>query len=109
MKLFRRWLKKGNVNIEERQRKYCSQYASTSAEKSVLKGNKVDAVEEFNLASRIAAQNSFLHDKALAHELAGAYLKVQGDEYWYNYHMDCSRRSYMNWGASVKVNQFANQ
>jgi hypothetical protein len=55
------------------------------------------AKESFNAAIAASRKNGFLQDRALAHELASAYFKAQGDEYWENHHIE--------WGCCEKVEQ----
>ena len=73
------------------------------AECYVLEGSARAAENNFKAAISIAELVGFLHDKALAHELASKWYKDQGKEYWTNFHFECSQRLYMEWGATSKV------
>jgi hypothetical protein len=75
------------------------------AEFAVLNGKNKKAKESFNAAITTSSRNGFLHDRALAHELASAYFKAQRDDYWGNYHMERSRACYQEWGCGGKVEQ----
>ena len=100
MKIIRSWLRKGNVNVVHTMH-------LLTAEHAALKGNTAKAEEQFKLAVSVASKNGFLQDRALAHELAGAYYASKGDDYWANYHLDCAERSYLDWGATAKVEELA--
>ena len=73
------------------------------AECYVLEGSARAAENNFKAAISIAELVGFLHDKALAHELASKWYKEQGNEYWTNFHFESSQRLYMEWGATAKV------
>lgn len=98
LKTLQGWAKKGNVNVVH------SCYLVT-AELAVLKHNKTEAEKNFKSATTIAAKNGFLQDKALAHQLAGQYFTSQGDQYWANYHKECSQKAFLEWGAMIKVEE----
>lgn len=98
MKLIRRWVKAGNVNIVH-------SLHLLSAELAVLKRNDTKAEESFKSAISVTAKTGVLQDKGLAHELAGAYFDNRGDEYWAKYHTESSQEAYTDWGASAKVEQ----
>lgn len=102
MKIVRKWLKNGNVNVVHAMH-------LLSAELAALKGEKVNAEEQFKLAISAATKNGFLQDKGLTHELAGRYYAAQGDISWAKYHLDLAERSFTDWGATAKVEQFRMQ
>jgi predicted ATPase len=98
IQLIKGWAKNGNVNVVH-------YLYILEAELAVLHENNKKAKESFNAAIAVSRQNGFLQDRALAHELASAYFKAQGDDYWGNYHIECSRTCYQEWGCSEKVAQ----
>jgi len=98
MQLIRGWAKNGNVNVVH-------YLFLLEAELAVLQGKNKKAKESFNAAISTSRSNGFLQDRALAHELASAYFKAQGDDYWRNYHIECSRACYQEWGCGEKVEQ----
>eukprot|EP00985_Skeletonema_marinoi_P020607 scaffold12312_cov106-Skeletonema_marinoi.AAC.1 len=96
--LIQRWAKNGNVNVV--------QYLYIlEAELAVLQGKNEKAKKSFNAGIAASRRSGFLQDRALAHELASAYFKIQGDDYWTDYHIECSRTCYQEWGCSEKVEQ----
>eukprot|EP00985_Skeletonema_marinoi_P004474 scaffold1955_cov122-Skeletonema_marinoi.AAC.2 len=94
--LIRGWAKNGNVNVVH-------YLYILDAELAVLNGKNMKAKESFNAAITTSSRNGFLHDRALAHELASAHFRAQGDDYWGNYHIECSRACYQEWGCIGKV------
>ncbi|KAK1740394.1 putative AAA ATPase [Skeletonema marinoi] len=96
--LIRGWAKNGNVNVVH-------YLYILDAELAVLNGKNKKAKERFNAAITISSRNGFLHDRALAHELASAYFRAQGDDYWGNYHIECSRACNQEWGFIANVEQ----
>jgi len=98
IQIIRGWAKKGNVNVVH-------YLYILEAEVAVLNGKSEMAKEKFNAAIATSSRNGFLHDRALAHELASAYFQAQGDDNWEKYHIDRSRACYQDWGCSEKVKQ----
>jgi histidine kinase len=96
IQLIQGWAKNGNVNVVH-------YLYILEAELAVLHGNNKKAKESFNAAIATSSRNGFIQDRALAHELASAYFKAQGDEYWGNYHIECSKACYQEWGCGEKV------
>eukprot|EP00984_Skeletonema_dohrnii_P006894 scaffold2461_cov78-Skeletonema_dohrnii-CCMP3373.AAC.2 len=94
--LIQGWAKNGNVNV-------VLYLYILEAEFAVLNGKNKKAKKSFNAAIATSRRNGFLHDRALAHELTSAYFKAQGDDYWRNYHAECSRACYQEWGCGEKV------
>eukprot|EP00577_Skeletonema_sp_RCC1716_P014333 CAMPEP_0113417576 /NCGR_PEP_ID=MMETSP0013_2-20120614/25725_1 /TAXON_ID=2843 ORGANISM="Skeletonema costatum, Strain 1716" /NCGR_SAMPLE_ID=MMETSP0013_2 /ASSEMBLY_ACC=CAM_ASM_000158 /LENGTH=464 /DNA_ID=CAMNT_0000304711 /DNA_START=1 /DNA_END=1392 /DNA_ORIENTATION=- /assembly_acc=CAM_ASM_000158 len=85
------WAKNGNVNVVH-------YLHILDAELAVLQGKNKKAKKSFNAAIATSRRHGFLQDSALAHELASAYFKAQRDEYWRNYHLECSKACYQEWG-----------
>jgi hypothetical protein len=94
--LIRGWAKHGNVNVVH-------YLYILDAELAVLNGKNNKAKKSFSAAITTSSRNGFLQDRALAHELASAYFKAQGDDYWGNYHIERSRACYQEWGCIGKV------
>ena len=98
MKLIQSWAKKGNVNVVH-------YLHILQAELAFLDGKMKKAEESFKAAISTSKRNGFLHDRALAHELFSTFYNAQGDEYWSNYHLECAKSCYKEWGCSKKVDQ----
>eukprot|EP00984_Skeletonema_dohrnii_P034985 scaffold34589_cov163-Skeletonema_dohrnii-CCMP3373.AAC.2 len=96
--LIRGWKKSRNMNVVH-------YLFILDAELAVLSGKNKNVKEKFNTAITTSTRYGFLHDRALAHELASAHFRAQGDDYWGNYHIECSRACYQEWGCIGKVEQ----
>ncbi len=96
IQLIRGWAKNGNVNVVH-------YLYILAAELAVLNGKNIKAKEKFKAAIATSSRNGFLQDRALAHELASSYFQAQGDEYWCNYHNECSRACYQEWGCCDRL------
>ncbi len=100
IQILRGWAKNGNVNVVH-------YLYVLEAELAVLNGKNKKAKERFNDAIVASSRNGFVQDRALAHELASAYFKAQGEDYWADYHIGCSRACYQEWGCSEKVKELS--
>jgi len=92
------WAKNGNVNVVH-------YLYILEAELAVLQGKNEKAKKSFNAGIAASRRSGFLQDRALAHELASAYFRAQGDDYWGDYHIECSMACYQEWGCIAKVEQ----
>jgi hypothetical protein len=102
VKQIRGWVKDGNVNVVHF-------LHLLTAMCGVLEGNRTKVEEHFKSAIAVASKNGFMHDRALAHELASAFFSDEGEEYWQSYHLEQAQKSYSNWGATEKVRGFGKQ
>eukprot|EP00986_Skeletonema_menzelii_P014030 scaffold8786_cov188-Skeletonema_menzelii.AAC.9 len=75
------------------------------AECYILEGKVRAAEDNSKAAISIAELLSFLHDKALAHDLASAWYKERGNDHCADFHLECSRNLYADWGAAAKVDR----
>jgi len=96
LKVIQGWAKNGNVNVVHYLR-------ILEAELDLLQGNVKKAEESFKAAITSSRRNGFRNDTALAHELSSSFYKAKGDEYWTNYHLECSKSCYQEWECSEKV------
>jgi len=96
LKLIQGWAKNGNVNVVHH-------LQILEAELAVLEGKVKKAEESFKEAVASARRNGYIQDRALAHELSGALFEAQGDDYWKNYHLECAKTCYQEWGCNAKL------
>ena len=96
MQLIQDWAKNGNVNVVH-------YLHILKAEHALQEGKIEKAKESFKAAISASRKIGFLQDRALAHELAGAFYETQNDEYWRNYHVESSKKCYQEWGCMRKV------
>eukprot|EP00984_Skeletonema_dohrnii_P013408 scaffold5549_cov79-Skeletonema_dohrnii-CCMP3373.AAC.11 len=100
LQLIQGWAKNGIVNVVH-------YLYILEAELGMLHGNgkNKNAKKSFNDAIATSSRNGFIQDRALVHELASAYFEAQGDDYWGNHHIECSKACYQEWGCGEKVEQ----
>jgi PAS domain S-box-containing protein len=92
------WARNSPENFEHR-------FALVRAEIARLEGRAFDAMRLYELAIRSARENGFVHNEALANELAGRFHLSWGlDTSGYS-HLQHARACYAAWGADGKVRQ----
>ena len=79
--------------------------ALVSAEIARLEGRELDAERLYEQAIRSARANGFVHQEALAHELAARFYAARGFEKIARVYLQDARYGYMRWGADGKVRQ----
>jgi PAS domain S-box-containing protein len=79
--------------------------ALVGAEIARIEGRALDAMNLYEQAIRSARANGFVHNEALAYEVASRFYMARGfDEIAYLYHRN-ARAGYQRWGADGKVRQ----
>ena len=68
-------------------------------------GRDPDAEQLYEQAIRSARDNGFVHNEALAYELAARFYAGRGFELIGHTYLQEARRSYLRWGADGKVRQ----
>jgi PAS domain S-box-containing protein len=76
-----------------------------AAEIARLEGRELDAMRLYEQAARSAHENGFVHNEALANELAGRFYLGRGLEKNGYVHLRDARACYALWGAAGKVRQ----
>jgi PAS domain S-box-containing protein len=79
--------------------------ALASAEIARIEGRDLDAMRLYERAIRSAHANGFVHNEALANELAGRFYLGRGLEKNGHAHLRDARACYAQWGADGKVRQ----
>jgi PAS domain S-box-containing protein len=79
--------------------------ALVGAEIARLEGRELDAEHLYEKAIRSARANGFVHNAALANELAGRFYKARGLEKIAKTYLQDARYCYLRWGANGKVKQ----
>jgi PAS domain S-box-containing protein len=79
--------------------------ALVSAEIARIQGRALDAMELYEQAIRSARANGFVHNEALANELAARFYAARGFEKVANVYLRDARYGYLRWGADGKVRQ----
>jgi PAS domain S-box-containing protein len=79
--------------------------ALVGAEIAHIDGRDVDAMRLYEQAIRSARANGFLHNEALANELAARFYTARGFEKIARVYLQDARQLYLRWGALGKVRQ----
>ena len=79
--------------------------ALVGAEIARIEGRDVDAMRLYEQAIRSAHANEFIHNEALAHELAARFYAARGFERIAQVYLRDARYGYLRWGADGKVRQ----
>ncbi|MBC7499831.1 MAG: AAA family ATPase [Herminiimonas sp.] len=67
------------------------------------------AIRGYETAIRLARENNFLHEEALAKELAGEYYLAQGMDSLARFYLGEAQQGYRRWGAIGKVQDLADR
>jgi PAS domain S-box-containing protein len=79
--------------------------ALVGAEIARIEGRALDAERLYEEAIRSARANGFLHNEALANELAACFYAARGFEQIAHLYLGNARQGYQRWGADGKVRQ----
>ena len=79
--------------------------ALVGAEIARIEGRDVDAMRLYEQAIRSARVNGFIHNEALANELASRFYAARGFEKIARVYLQDARHCYLRWGADGKVRQ----
>jgi PAS domain S-box-containing protein len=79
--------------------------ALVGAEIARLEGRELDAERLYEQAIRSARANGFIHNEALANELAGRFYGARGFDQIAQLYLRNARYGYLCWGAAGKVRQ----
>ena len=79
--------------------------ALVSAEIARLEGRDREAMDLYEQAIRSARANGFVHNEALANELAARFYAARGFEKIARVYLQDARYGYLRWGADGKVRQ----
>jgi PAS domain S-box-containing protein len=79
--------------------------ALVGAEIARLEGRALDAMDLYEQAIRSARANGFVHNEALAYELAAHFYAMRGFDEFAHVYLRNARDSYIRWGAAGKVRQ----
>ena len=79
--------------------------ALVGAEIARIEGRELDAMRLYEQAIRSARANGFIHNEALAYELAARFYAARGFEKIARVYLQDARYGYLRWGADGKVRQ----
>ncbi|HSU64901.1 MAG TPA: hypothetical protein VLJ12_13660, partial [Burkholderiales bacterium] len=84
---------------------FANRAALVGAEIARLEGRALDAERLYEEAIRSARENGFVHNEALANELASRFYAARGFETIAHAYLLNARNGYLRWGADGKVRQ----
>ena len=84
---------------------FAHKLALLQAEAARLDGRDIEALGLYEQAIRLAAQEGFIQEQAIAGELAAAFCNVRGLANTATGYLAGARTAYFRWGAQVKVAQ----
>jgi PAS domain S-box-containing protein len=79
--------------------------ALVGAELARIEGRTLDAMDFYEQAIRSARENGFIHNEALAYELAARFYVARGFKQIADLYLRNARYGYLRWGAVGKVRQ----
>ncbi|MFZ6178899.1 AAA family ATPase [Nannocystis pusilla] len=83
--------------------------ALCAAELARIGGRELDAMRLYEQAIRSARDNGFVHNEALAHEIAARFYRARGFDEIADTYLRSARAGYARWGADGKVKQIDQQ
>ncbi|HUN96616.1 MAG TPA: AAA family ATPase [Bradyrhizobium sp.] len=92
------WAENCRENFENR-------VALVSAEIARIEGRLLEAMDLYERAIASARANGFVHNEALAYELAARFYAARGFNEVAHLYLGNARRGYLQWGADGKVRQ----
>jgi PAS domain S-box-containing protein len=96
------WAENCPVNLEDRA-------ALVGAEVARIDGRDADAMHLYEHAIAAARANGFIHNEALAYEVAARFYAARGFDKIANIYLQEARYGYLRWGADGKVRQLDQQ
>ena len=84
---------------------FANRAALVAGEIARLEGREIDAERLYEQAIRSARTNAFIHNEALAYELAARFYAERGFEDFAYVYLRKARDGYLRWGADGKVRQ----
>jgi PAS domain S-box-containing protein len=84
---------------------YQNRYELLLAEIARIEGRPAEAMDLYEMAIRSARDNGFVHNEALAFELAAQFYATRGFATFAHVYLKNARDGYLRWGAQGKVRQ----
>ncbi len=84
---------------------FANRAALVGAEIARIEGRELDAERLYEQAIRSAHENGFVHNEALANEIAASFYAARGFEKIAQTYLRDARYGYVRWGADAKVRQ----
>ena len=88
---------------------FSHKYELVAAEAARLEGREIEAMRLYEQAIRAACANGFIHNEAIAYEVAARFYAAQGFDKIADTYLLQARSRYVRWGAEAKVHQLDQQ
>jgi PAS domain S-box-containing protein len=88
---------------------FSHKYELVAAEAARLEGREIGAMRLYEQAIRAACANGFIHDEAIAYEVAARFYAAHGFDKMADAYFLQARSRYVRWGAEAKVHQLDQQ
>ncbi len=88
---------------------FLHKYQLVQAEKARVSGNHFKAAKYYEMAIHNAALQRYMHEEALARELAGKFYFESQQYDLAKYYIKSAYNKYKEWGATAKLHQLRNQ
>ena len=88
---------------------YQHKYLLVEAERARVAGDDLQAITYYEQAIKLAQENEYFHEEALANELAAKFLLNKGNLKTAQYYLQAAVQGYIYWGAKAKVAVLAKQ
>ena len=88
---------------------FSHKYELVAAEAARLEGREIEAMRLYEQAIRAACANGFIHDEAIAYEVAARFYAAHGFDKMADAYLLQARSRYVRWGAEAKVHQLDEQ
>ena len=82
---------------------YLHKFYLVEAELARVLGKDEKAIGNYDQAIRLAHENEYINEEALAYELAGQFYLIKEQHRLANYHLREAKNAYARWGAIAKV------
>ena len=88
---------------------FSHKHTLVAAEAARLEGREFEAMRLYEQTIRSASANGFIHDEAIAYEIAARFYAAHGFDRIAEVHLLQARSCYVRWGAEAKVRQLDQQ
>jgi class 3 adenylate cyclase len=88
---------------------FLHKYELLQAQLARVEARHEEAQSFFELAIKHAEQHAYIHEQALAYELAGEYYRERGNANLSTFYLRNAYQSYREWGAAAKMEDLQNK
>ena len=97
-KMMKKWAHHAPMN-------HLHKYLLVEAERNRVSGKTHNAMQYYDEAIKLARENGYIHEQAIANELAAKFYLRQGDKQKAETYFQNARYGFLDWGAIAKVKE----